>query len=555
MSLRAWLMGMLAWALFAPPAWAGAIDVSQVNELPLSHQLQVLEDPQHGLDLASAMQSRDFAPPPGDRTNFGFSRSTWWVRIDLGNPTGTPVRLVLRQDYPLIDTIDLWQVQDGQIQGDVATGDRRPFDSRPIGTRDFLFPLEVAPGSTQQVYLRMRTSGSMNIGLSLVDPSTLVEGQDVRQLGFGLYFGGFFVLIAYNIFIFLAVRDRPFSYYLLYVLSYGLYFSIIDGLAFQYFWPGQPAWGNTSLVVMLALTLLFGMRFTRSFLDTPQLTPRLDWVARALEVLSVVAFAGAFLLDYNQIIVPISYLTIAITAMIITMGIIGVLHGSVSARYFMIAWGVLLSAVMVFMAKSFGWLPHNPFTQNAFQIGSLLEMVLLSLALAHRVREINHLSRTDALTQLPNRRTFDEALDREFERHLQRGQPVAVLVADIDHFKQVNDTHGHAFGDKVLRRAAKALADHVGASGGRRMAFRYGGEEFAVLLPGEDGAQARETAEALRRAVEQELAALIPVTISIGGASTGDGTHENHHALFSAADRALYAAKRAGRNRVMFDPV
>lgn len=552
MSLRAWLVCMLMWAIAAPTAWAGAIDVSQVRELALSHQLQLLEDPDGRLDIAQAMQSTGYAPAADGRTNFGFSQSTWWVRVDLHNPGPHTVRRVLRQDYPLIDHLDLWQVQDGRILDQVATGDRRPFDSRPIGTRDFLFPLEVPPQARQQVYLRLQTSGSMNIGLSLVEPITLVEGQDRRQLGFGLYFGGFFVLIAYNIFIFLAVRDRPFFYYLLYVVSYGLYFSIIDGLAFQYFWPGQPAWGNTSLVVMLSLTLLFGMRFTRSFLDTPALTPRLDIVARVLEGLSVAALAGAFLLSYNQIIVPISYLTIAITAMIITMGIIGVLHGSVSARYFMIAWGVLLSAVMVFMAKSFGWLPHNPFTQNAFQIGSLLEMVLLSLALAHRVREINHQSRTDALTQLPNRRTFDEALDREFERHAQRGHPMAVLIADIDHFKQVNDTHGHAFGDKVLRRTAKALADTVG---GRRMAFRYGGEEFAVLLPGEDGAQARETAEALRRAVEQELAALIPVTISIGGASTGDAAHDSHNALFFAADRALYAAKAGGRNRVMFDPV
>ncbi|MBB1060833.1 diguanylate cyclase [Marilutibacter spongiae] len=551
MSLRAWLVCVLLWAGCLPHAWAGVVDASQVGELSLGRDLQLLEDPDGTLDIAAAMRSQGFAPAVDGRTNFGFSASTWWVRIDLENPSPRQVALVLQQDYPLIDELDLWQVRDGRVVDHVATGDRRPFATRPIRGRDFLFPVTVPADSRGQLFLRMRSDGSMNIGLTLQQTVPLLESHETRQLAFGLYFGGFFVLIAYNIFIFLAVRDRPFFYYLLYVTSYGLYFAIIDGLAFQYFWPNHPDWGNTSLLVMLSLTLLFGMHFTRSFLGTPRLTPRLDKVAFGLEILSVVAFVAAFGFSYNHVIIPISYLTIAITAMIITMGIIGLLRGVVAARYFMIAWGVLLSAVLVFMAKSFGWLPHNAFTQNAFQMGSLLEMVLLSLALAHRVREINRQSRTDALTQLPNRRIFDQALDREFVRHGQRGEPLTVLVVDIDHFKQVNDVHGHAFGDKVLRRVAKTLAD---ALGGRRMAFRYGGEEFAILLPGEGGAKAREIAETLRRVVQEQTATLATITISVGGACTEDADFDHPNALFGAADHSLYAAKRGGRNRVVFHP-
>jgi diguanylate cyclase (GGDEF)-like protein len=214
----------------------------------------------------------------------------------------------------------------------------------------------------------------------------------------------------------------------------------------------------------------------------------------------------------------------------------------------MIAWAVLLSGVLVYMGKTFGWLPHNALTHNAFQIGSLLEMMLLSLALAHRVRELSHQSRTDALTQLVNRRAFDETVEREFDRRRKSQGVIALLVADVDHFKQVNDRHGHAYGDKVLRRIADVLRECVD---GRDLVGRYGGEEFAILFPGLDAPAAAARAEQIRRTVQERVGDHSPVTISIGVAATDDGDIDSPNALFRAADEALYRAKDQGRNRVV----
>src|SRR5690606_19876475 len=176
------------------------------------------------------------------------------------------------------------------------------------------------------------------------------------------------------------------------------------------------------------------------------------------------------------------------------------------------------------------------------------EMVLLSLALASRVRELQHQSRTDTLTRMPNRRYFDEVVAAEFERSRRGNGALALLIVDIDHFKQFNDQYGHSRGDEVLRQVAEALGngvrrgDHV---------CRFGGEEFALILPGTDGADAAEVAESLRSTVASTTTSDAPVTVSIGVASTRDHAFDSIDDLFKAADSALYRAKREGRNRVV----
>jgi diguanylate cyclase (GGDEF)-like protein len=156
----------------------------------------------------------------------------------------------------------------------------------------------------------------------------------------------------------------------------------------------------------------------------------------------------------------------------------------------------------------------------------------------------------DALTGLWNRVMLHEQLGMELKRAARSGEPVAVILADLDHFKQINDRHGHAAGDAVLREASArmrgVLRDHDGIS-------RYGGEEFLVLLPRTGMEAALAVAERIRAAVAAEPVTVgdqsLPVTLSLGLATTSDHPAEVEP-LIAAADAALYRAKAAGRNRV-----
>lgn len=166
-----------------------------------------------------------------------------------------------------------------------------------------------------------------------------------------------------------------------------------------------------------------------------------------------------------------------------------------------------------------------------------------------------HLAITDALTGLFNVRYFHHRLEREIEKTLQRNNPLSLLMLDIDHFKRVNDTHGHPTGDIVLKEMAARIR---AASGERAAACRYGGEEFTIILLDTDKDRARETAESIRERIAGEpfVIALNPdplsldITVSIGVSACPIDAGEPK-GLVNSADQAMYLAKAEGRNRVV----
>ncbi|WP_285429440.1 diguanylate cyclase [Pseudomonas sp. fls2-241-R2A-110] len=164
--------------------------------------------------------------------------------------------------------------------------------------------------------------------------------------------------------------------------------------------------------------------------------------------------------------------------------------------------------------------------------------------------QLQQLSRTDRLTGLYNRGHWEESLKVAYARHRRYGNATALVMLDIDHFKRVNDTYGHPAGDKVIEEVARLIHEHVRETD---VAGRYGGEEFSVVLSDTDRDGGRVFAERLRKAVE-ELEVLhngqsIRFTISLGVADLSQPSI-NHADLIAWADHALFAAKKAGRNRV-----
>lgn len=168
----------------------------------------------------------------------------------------------------------------------------------------------------------------------------------------------------------------------------------------------------------------------------------------------------------------------------------------------------------------------------------------VALRNAALLSEVEHLATRDGLTGLPNRRLFEETLQREVARSHRRRARLALVVLDVDHFKDVNDTVGHQAGDVVLSEVARAMVDNTKASD---LPARYGGDEFVVLLPDCTRADALAVAERLRAAVAAEVTA-VPVTVSAGVGAMPENAG-NGERLVAAADAALYAAKREGRDR------
>jgi diguanylate cyclase (GGDEF)-like protein len=172
-------------------------------------------------------------------------------------------------------------------------------------------------------------------------------------------------------------------------------------------------------------------------------------------------------------------------------------------------------------------------------------------ALEKANEQLEKLSMTDRLTGLLNRGTWENLIDAEYERNRRYGHPTCLVMFDIDHFKAVNDTHGHLAGDEVIKYTADVVKKSLRQSD---LPGRYGGEEFGIILPETDAEGARTICERIRETIENSTvkttAADIQYTVSIGVAPLTD-VPENYMQWLQQADEALYAGKEGGRNRVV----
>jgi len=518
----------------------------------LASQLSVLEDPSDSLgvnDVLSPPLVARFRPLADDAASFGFSTSAWWLRFDLRNSGNEPVTRVLRQNYPMLDRIEVWVIANGQVEQHWLTGDRLPFSTRPIEHRDFLFPLTIPANAEYTVLVRAASGGPVNVPLTLYQPFALTTQVAAEQLALGALFGSILLLATIVLVLFLFVRDASFLYYLFYVLTYGSYMAAFNGIAYQYVMSDSPELASAIHVMLLLAALYFLLQFAKTILHIERVAPRVGKVTFYMQILIGVILLASPFFDYAIIIRPISMAIVVTMLLVMAMGIASHRAGQPTALFFLLAWSAFLIGVLAYMLKSFGLLPHNVLTQYGFQIGTIFEFVLLSLALGVRVQEIKQQSRTDSLTGLGNRAHLDEWVHQHFVSCAAANAPLSLLIIDIDLFKQVNDVHGHALGDRVLQRVAATVRR---APRLPSQAFRYGGEEFVILLPRTALDLATELAERLRAEIEADDREP-RVTVSIGLACTTTRECTAPRDLFRAADEALYAAKRGGRNRVVAD--
>jgi diguanylate cyclase (GGDEF)-like protein len=198
----------------------------------------------------------------------------------------------------------------------------------------------------------------------------------------------------------------------------------------------------------------------------------------------------------------------------------------------------------------------SDYITKPFNLAVVRARVRCHLQLARQRRMLETLANIDGLTEIANRRHFDDRYAAEWARAVRHGQPLSVAILDIDFFKDYNDQAGHAIGDRVLQAVASVLTNGMIRS--TDLVARYGGEEFALLMPGTDVKGAVQLADRLREATGR-LAMPHPdatktgrITVSLGGATLQPGTNESAADLLKAADDHLYRAKKEGRNRVVW---
>ncbi|MFC0677859.1 7TM diverse intracellular signaling domain-containing protein [Lysobacter korlensis] len=591
--LRGWLILLTLFASTIATAASPLVLGETTSDLPMAPHLGSLHDPSGRVsihDALRAQQNGSFAPLPS--TALGFREGAFWLHTTVVNRNPDEPRWLLVQQYALSDRVDVFlRYPDGRIEHQ-ASGDSLPFRARSIPYRHPNFWLRLPHGAPVDLFVRVQSTSSMQVPLWLHTPTSFTALSRDAQFGIGIYYGILLALLFYNLVLWITLRDASYFWYVFHISAFGLVLFTLNGLGFEYLWPQSPDFAQKAVPLFICLGQIGMQQFARVFLELRRRWPLGDRITLVMILFFALLCIATFWLPTSlstqvaSASVFLSIAWIAIAAIVVTA------RGYKPARLFLLAWSMLLLGTGMFAAIAFGLVPKNFITEYGVQIGSAFEMLLLSIALGYRysalrneneriVREAKmHLehkvelrttelrnalaqlgdaharlresSQRDGLTGLHTRSHFREIYGGLLARARDEGKPLSLLMIDIDHFKQINDSHGHLVGDECLRWAAQSIGQTLRPYSA--VPARFGGEEFIVALPGLDLARAQQVATEvlaqLRGGACRTQDHEIRITASIGVHEVDPTREPGIEAALRHADEALYRAKHEGRDRV-----
>jgi len=533
-----------------------------VPEFFIHEELNGALNPSEYQDVESLTRNHSFQLHVS-KDNKGYSANAHWVLIPL-EPLGMvqPNPYWLEYGFPLIDNIDVYFLNDQGWHFASGMGDMRPWSARQRYGPNFYF--QIPPDATYAL-VRLQTLGSMQFHFKIYDDTALDVALIDDAVFHGIFFGALIIMIFYNLFVFLMARDEAYLYYVILIASITLFELSVMGYGSMYLWRDNPSWMNSHVqAITVGLCLTFVVLFTRSILDIQSMSSALNKILLIECILSaIMAIVGALVSNEWMVRFTAIWPLFVVITVIISGGL-AILRNRPGARIFVAAWGAGLVGAVLFSAQQQGWVATNEITVNSLKYGIVLNVVLLSFSMASHIRKLRQekesyekearenyeLALVDSLTGVPNRRAFDSVLEQEIERCRRDRRSISLMMIDIDYFKNFNDRYGHQQGDDTLVRAALIMRNAL-----RRPSdalFRYGGEEFAVVLPDTDEEGARHTGERVISAIRKlciphEESPFKQVTVSIG-AAVAKNANIGAEDFIQIADQAMYDAKRKGRN-------
>ena len=553
----AWLLGLAVFisstSLASPGDAKASVSALDVQLLPPSGP-----DAAVGSITSGALDSR-FSPFAGYKA--AAPAETLWFRLRVPasfSPTGIPV-LIARGGW--FERIDAFAAGTGVDQPLPHATELREFG----GAHDSVFILPNGVAAGQPLYLRVATeadgAGSLRFSLGRLD-STLARATAHSRM-IALAVGALSAMALGSLLIWLILKDKLFLLYPGMFFLEALYLAYFSGEGFD--WPLLSYGTAVSAFtwnVPVALSGAVACLFIREIADLKHSSPRVyrvfGWIAWVFVALTLSNLAH--LIGLGGLVAAIGNVVFVGSAVFtLVVAFLAWRRGNRAAGWFLIAWGMLETVAIATGIRLLVDRAEN--AELLLYYGLPLSMVaaaiLVALGVADRLREqraalteAERRAQTDPLTGVLNRRSLVERLDAACLRARARGLPIALLFIDLDHFKEINDTFGHAAGDACLGAVIAPIQAELRQSD---VIGRYGGEEFVVILSSADIAAAHPIAERIRNRVEavriEGFGVPIQLTCSIGVATSDTlGVWGEH--LIAQADAAVYAAKRSGRNRV-----
>ncbi len=593
---------------------------SSIQGSYLGEQLDVWVDESGKASLRQAVQHEDWLPVNEAIPNFGHTSDVFWFRLEL-QASQEADSWVLVSSNPLIDFLDVYGVsEEGETVSHFAGGAQRKLAEPQINHRFHVVPVEMAGLSNLVYYIRVESKHSVQLPLMLWSLQDFIAWDERVNILTAVMLGSLFIMLLYNLFLYTTLRDPIYLAYIGSVFGFMMLQVSVKGYGLRFLWPEQFAVSEVAVFVSAYATIFFAVTFASWFM---QLKERGFRFVPLVEFTRWSSLACALMVHFVPEMMRL-YLMVFLGVLAVIMGFLAIFTYYRSddrpIKIFTVGWIVLLIGSMLFLINKLGWVSVNVWTEQTMSVGSVIEVILFSMALGDRINsekeqklkakaallhslnaereekqrillseetarkakemtlsiqrdanqrleaeieertaelrqateELSCMVQKDPLTGAYNRHHFNESINSTFLHACENSIEISLMMVDVDHFKRINDQYGHLAGDRCLVEVSGILKELV--QGAQAHLWRFGGEEFAVILERCSQHQAETLAEHMRATLEATSFADAngprKVTVSIGVAAIIPSRSQRPEHLVNLADQALYEAKHSGRNRV-----
>jgi len=358
------------------------------EEYHIGKHLYILEDKDGYLkfeDISSEKLNNQFISNISETPNFSYSDSTLWVRFDVENRFFEERTVYLELANNLFNVAEFYSVTDNGFKEHRRAGNYLPFSSREFNYRNFVFELKIIPKQKRTIYLKLRSSSIISIPLKIWSPKRFIDKVHIEIYLFGLYFGLFAAILLYNLFVFFSVKDKSYLLYVLYVLMFSFFQLSFYGFGYQYLWFDFPWMEKHSFMIFAPLSFLPGILFAISFLKTKYYFPKINKLLIPL-IIMILATSVISLFNINRYLLVVTNMLFMIVLFPVLIAAIVVLRkGYRPAIFFVIGWSFLLTGILIGILGDLNVHSSEFIAQHAHTIGSFIEIIFLSYALAGRI--------------------------------------------------------------------------------------------------------------------------------------------------------------------------
>ncbi len=329
-------------------------------------------------------QKEKFSPLDYKNTSFGYRNDTLWIYLKVKSTVSYDASNVIKFIFNLHDYVYVLQYCHGEIVDQYLTGDLTKHSTRKLDVNSLVIPYNLKAGEEKEFIFQIDSKSNLNVGMQFLTKEEFFKDTNYMDVTSAFYYGAVFIMLLYNLFLYFIIKEKAYIYYVIFHLFLLLSHLSSNGYTFTLFWPNSPEINSYFLPCVFMLANYYSIIFMLSFLNLQEYSLRLYYFFKFLAAIFLVSFFGVFFIGY-AIIDDLMIVSLFSVVSLLFAGVyILVKYKTPSAKFFVVAWGFLLLGVVMEELESLGALPANPMFAYASQVGTFMELILLSFALAYR---------------------------------------------------------------------------------------------------------------------------------------------------------------------------